>query len=78
MFKKERDRATTAPKAMNLNPPYQEKVVEKDVPTHYKVPKFQKFDGRKGDTKEHVSRFLDSLGKYTKDLDLCLQEFSSR
>lgn len=75
MFKKERDRAATAPKALDLKPPYLEKVVEKDFPAKYKVPKFQKFHGRKGYTKEHVSRFLDSLGKYAKDLELYLKEF---
>lgn len=76
MFKKDRDRATTTPKAMDLKPPYPEKVLKKDFPTDYKVPKFQKFDGRKGNTKEHVSRFLDLLGKYAKDPELCLREFS--
>lgn len=59
MFKKERERATTAPKTLDLKPPYPDKVVEKEFPTYYKVPKFQRFDGRKGNTKEYVSRFLD-------------------
>lgn len=76
MFKKERDRATTAPKTLHLKPPYPEKVAEKDFSAEYKVPKFQKFDGHKGNRKEHVSRFLDSLGKYVKDPELCLKEFS--
>lgn len=47
MFKKERDRVTAAPKVLNLKPPYLEKVVEKEFPTDYKVPKFQKFDAEK-------------------------------
>lgn len=76
MFKKERERATTAQKALDLKPPYPEKVLEKDFSAEYKVSKFQKFDGRKGNTKEHVSRFLDSLGKYAKDPELYLREFS--
>lgn len=76
MFKKERDRAVTTPKALDLKPPYPEKVAEKDFPTEYKVPKFQKFDGRKVNMKEHVSRFLDSLGKYEKYPELWLREFS--
>lgn len=40
------------------------------------MPKFQKFEDCKGNTKEHVSCFFDSLGKYAKDLELCLREFS--
>lgn len=63
MFKKERDRAATEPKAFDLKPPYSEKVTEKDFQAEYKVSKFQKFDIGKENTKEHVSRFLDSLGK---------------
>lgn len=74
MFKKECDRATTAPKFSK--PAYPEKVVKKEFPTDYKVPKFQKFDGRKGNRKVHVARFLDSMGKYARDQELCLQEFS--
>lgn len=46
MFKKECDRVATAPKTLDLKPLYPEKVVEKDFPAEYKVPKFQKFDGR--------------------------------
>lgn len=77
MFKKERDRAATAPKALDLKPPYLEKVAEKDFPTEYKVPKFQKFDGRKGSTKEHVSRFLDSWENTRRTRSSALKSFSS-
>lgn len=76
MFKKESDRATTAPKTLDLKPPYLEKVAEKELPGDYKVPTFQKFDGWKGITKEHVSRFLDSMGKHAKDSKLYLSDFS--
>lgn len=51
-------------------------MAEKDFPMEYKIPKFQKFDGHKGNTKEHVARFLDSIGKYAKDQKLYLREFS--
>lgn len=43
MFKKERDRATILPKTLDLKPTYPNKVVEKEFPADYKVPKFQKF-----------------------------------
>lgn len=45
----------------------------KEFPTDYKVPKLQKFDGRKGNTQEHISRFLDYMGKYASDEELCLR-----
>lgn len=61
MFKKELDRAATAPKALDLKPPHLGKVAEKEFPAEYKVLKFQKFKGRKGNTKEHVAYFLDSM-----------------
>lgn len=75
MFKKERDRATTAPKAMDLTTQPREGGRE-DFRTDYNVLKFQKFDRQKGNPKKHVSRFLDSLEKYAKDSELCLREFS--
>lgn len=40
MFKKERDNATTVPKTLDLKRPYSKKVVEKEFPTDYRVPKF--------------------------------------
>ena len=33
------------------------------------------YDGRKGSAIEHVSKFIDTLGPYVVDEDLCLQEF---
>lgn len=76
MLKKERNWAATTPKSLDLKPPYSDKVAENDFPTEYKVTKFQKFDGRKANTKEHIAHFLDSMGKYAKDQELCLREFS--
>lgn len=74
MFKKEHDRATIAPKTLNLKPPYLNKVAEKKLLAEY--AKFQKLDGRKRNTEEHVSRFLDSMEKYAKDPELYLREFT--
>ena len=34
------------------------------------------YDGRKGSAVEHVSKFIDTLGPYAADNDLCLWEFS--
>ena len=37
---------------------------------------FTQYDGRKGSAIEHVSKFIDTLGLYATDEDLCLREFS--
>lgn len=71
MFQKGTRPAAIAPKNLDLKPSYSDKVAEKDFSTKYKVSKFQKFDGRKGNIKEHVARFLDSMVKYAKDQELC-------
>ncbi|GKU89659.1 hypothetical protein SLEP1_g3772 [Rubroshorea leprosula] len=34
------------------------------------------YDGRKGSTVEHVSKFLDAMGVHANNRDLCLREFS--
>lgn len=42
----------------------------------YVTPQFQIFDGRRGNTPEHIIRFFDSTGAHTKDQNLCLRKFS--
>lgn len=76
MFKKEQKRATTASTNLNLKPPYSYKVAAKQYPLEYKVPKFQNFDRHKGNTIEHMARFFDSMRPHSRDLELCLREFS--
>lgn len=46
-------------------------VTAKPYPSEYKVPKFQKFDGQKGNTKEHVVSFLDFMGPHDQNVDFC-------
>ena len=50
-----------------LSKPYHER---------YKPRAFAQYDGRKGSAVEHVSKFIDTLGPYAADEDLCLREFS--
>ena len=57
-------------------PPYPLRVLNKPYPERYKPRAFAQYDGRKGSAVEHVSKFIDTLGPYTADEDLCLQEFS--
>lgn len=64
MFKKERETASIVSIIFYLKPPYSDLVAAKQYPQEYKVPKFQKFNGHKGNTNEHVTRFLDSMGPH--------------
>ena len=50
-----------------LNKPYLDK---------YQPPIFSQFDSKKGSTIKHVSKFLDTMGPFVGDEDLCLGEFS--
>lgn len=60
VFGQERERASTASAPLDLKPPYPDKAAAKQFPLEYKVPKYQKFDSRKANTREHVARFIDS------------------
>ncbi|KAG5523151.1 hypothetical protein RHGRI_035089 [Rhododendron griersonianum] len=60
----------------DLCPPYPIAVANMPYPEGYTVPKFIRFDGRKGNAKEHVIRFVDSLGVHSGDRNLRLREFS--
>ena len=57
-------------------PPYPLRVLSKPYPERYEPRAFAQYDGRKGSAVEHVSKFIDTLGLYAADKDLCLQEFS--
>uniref|UniRef100_A0A2N9EW19 Integrase catalytic domain-containing protein n=1 Tax=Fagus sylvatica TaxID=28930 RepID=A0A2N9EW19_FAGSY len=45
-------------------------------PEKYVAPTFSRFDGRKGSALVHISKFLDSMGAYAGNGDLCFREFS--
>ena len=57
-------------------PPYPLRVLSKPYPKRYEPRAFAQYDGRKGSAVEHVSKFIDTLGSYAADEDLCLREFS--
>ena len=57
-------------------PPYPLKVLSKPYPERYEPRAFAQYDGRKGSAVEHMSKFIDTLGPYATDEDLCLREFS--
>ena len=57
-------------------PPYPIKLLSKPYPEKYETPTFALYDGRKGNAMEHVSKFMDSMGPFAGDRELCIREFS--
>ena len=57
-------------------PLYSLRVLNKPYPKRYESRAFAQYDGKKGSVVEHVSKFIDTLGPYAADEDLCLREFS--
>ena len=57
-------------------PPYPLRILSKPYLEKYEPRIFAQYDGRKGSAVEHVSKFIDILGPYAADKDLCLWEFS--
>ena len=73
----EQERARTPNESFYARrPPYTLKVLSKPYPKRYEPRAFAQYDGRKGSAVEHVSKFIDTLGSYAADEDLCLREFS--
>ena len=57
-------------------PPYPLRVLSKPYPERYELRAFTQYDGQKGSAVKHVSKFIDTLGLYATNEDLCLREFS--
>ena len=57
-------------------PPYPLRIFSKPYPERYEPRVFTQYNGRKGSIVEHVSKFINTLGLYMADEDLCLREFS--
>lgn len=58
--------------SLDLKLSYLAEVAAKPYPQEYKVLKLQKYNGRKGNTKENVIRFLDLVGPIVHEVHLCL------
>ena len=52
------------------------KLLSRLYPEKYETPTFALYDGRRGNTIEHVSKFLDSMDPISRNEELCLREFS--
>ena len=57
-------------------PLYLVELLGKPYSERYETPIFALYDGRKGNALEHVSKFMDSMGPFVGDRELCLREFS--
>ncbi|GMN56984.1 hypothetical protein TIFTF001_026097 [Ficus carica] len=57
-------------------PPYPTELYQKPYSKGYQTPNLVIFDARKGNPKEHISRFLDAFGQHAGDRSLRLREFS--
>ena len=57
-------------------PLYPVELLSKPYSKKYETPNFALYDGRKGNAMEHISKFMDSMGPFAGDRELCLREFS--
>uniref|UniRef100_A0A2N9IWD6 Integrase catalytic domain-containing protein n=1 Tax=Fagus sylvatica TaxID=28930 RepID=A0A2N9IWD6_FAGSY len=76
LLKQEREKNPKEPRLFVKKPPYPTELLKQPYPKKYIVPTFSRFDGRKGSALVHISKFIDSMGVYTGNGDLCLREFS--
>uniref|UniRef100_A0A2N9FSW0 Retrotransposon gag domain-containing protein n=1 Tax=Fagus sylvatica TaxID=28930 RepID=A0A2N9FSW0_FAGSY len=76
LLKQEREKNPKEPRHFVRKPPYPTELLKQPYPEKYIVPTFSLFNGRKGSTLVHISKFIDSMGAYTGNGDLCLREFS--
>uniref|UniRef100_A0A2N9IE29 Integrase catalytic domain-containing protein n=1 Tax=Fagus sylvatica TaxID=28930 RepID=A0A2N9IE29_FAGSY len=76
LLKQEREKNPKEPRLFAKKPPYPTELLKQPFPEKYIVPTFSRFDGRKGSALVHISKFIDSMGAYTGNGDLCLREFS--
>ena len=76
LLERERLSQPIEPRHFVCRPPYPTKLLSKPYPEKYETPTFSLYDGRKGNAIEHVNKFLDSMGPFAGNGDLCLREFS--
>jgi hypothetical protein len=76
LLKQEREKNPKEPRLFVRKPPYPTKLLKQPYPEKYIIPTFSRFDDRKGSARVHISKFIDSMGAYAGNGDLCLREFS--
>lgn len=75
MLWREKEKAFISSICLDLKPPYAVEIVAKSYPVGYVTPQFHKFEDRRGNKRKHVVRFLESMGAYDHDDDLCMKNF---
>ena len=76
VLERERGRQRKEPRHYIRKPLYPLELLSKPYQEKYETLTFALYDGRKGNVVEHVSKFMDSMGPYAGDGELCLREFS--
>ena len=76
LLKQEREKNPKEPRHFVRKPPYPTELLKQPYSEKYIVPTFSHFDGRKGSALVRISKFINSMGAYTGNGDLCLHEFS--
>ena len=82
MLERERLSQPKEPRHFVRRPPYPAELLSKPYLEKYETPTFSLYDGRilydgrKGNAIEHVNKFLDSMGPFVGNGNLCLREFS--
>ena len=77
LLQQEREKIPKEPRHFVRKPPYPAELLRQPYPEKYVAPTFSRFDGHKGSGLVHVSKFIDSMGPYAGNGDLCLREFPS-
>ena len=76
LTEKEREKLPKKTRHFVRRTPYPLELLNKPYLKNYEIPTFSQFDKRKGSAVEHVCKFLDTMGPYVGDNNLCLREFS--
>ena len=76
LLKQKREKNPKVPRHFVRKPPYPTELLKQPYPEKYVVTTFSRFDSRKGSALMHISKFIDSIGAYAGNGDLCLCEFS--
>ena len=76
LLQQEKEKIPKEPRHFVRKPPYLAELLRQSYPDKYVASTFSRFDGRKRSALVHVSKFIDSMGPYAGNGDLCLREFS--
>lgn len=72
LVRQEKEKVSSVTRCLSLKLPYLASVVTKPYPMGYTVPNFQKFDGWRGSTREHIAHFIDTMRPLSHKTELCL------